>query len=205
MSRHEATAVKLNQLASMLGDQSDPSRLILISKFLVDNLDDNEIELAIDQVLKRDFKIPAPVKFLEYAKGSDKDRAQESLERVMQAIKTCNDMEGVGARQMINDDAAWKVISSFGGWYNLLTAPNFSPFNFRAQFLNSYQSYDVGFQRKEIFALKASREVLLIEGVPDYGPHPSDDQKQNIFDRTKEMAKLKIAELLRKPTDDKLQ
>lgn len=195
MSKQKVFAKKLEEIATMLGDQSPAIRFVHLANYLSDRLSNEEFLLACEEALKNETRLPSPAKFLEYAKGSDRDRAHSSLERVMYAMKKFSDMDGATAREFINDDAAWRVISSFGGWYNLVTAPNFNAFNFRSQFLNSYQSYYGEIQRSDLFTLSERREIKLIDGVPDYGPNPTEDQRQNIFDRKKEQAESLFQEL----------
>ncbi len=58
-------------------------------------------------------------------------------------------MDGQGAKEYIEDNVAWRAISSFGGWYNLVTQDNFNQMVFRAQFLAAYESIGTYTDREE--------------------------------------------------------
>jgi hypothetical protein len=135
MTKQTRFALRLNDVATMLGDSPGVDRLELIAGVLAVELTENEFALSCRQVMIRDLKIPAPAKFIQYAKGQNRDKAEIEIGRVFDAIKRHGSYDAEGARMKLGENT-WDVIKRMGGWAHLCTMSLDQLGTYRAQFLN---------------------------------------------------------------------
>ncbi len=138
-TRFNEIVMSLNRVAITIGDSISADRLEAIAHILEGELTDEEFLLACRMVTIHDFKFPPPAKFIDYARPSARELAEQALTKVFKAFKLYSDMNPEGARTFVGE-AAWTVVASFGGWYTLTTDPHFNLNVFRAQFLKAFEA-----------------------------------------------------------------
>jgi len=139
MNKTTKFALMIVNLADLLGLQESKGRIDKLAKFLSEELSEEEMQLACRQIALNDNRIPVPARFIEMARGSTKNRAEEQIEKVFKAFSLYG-YNAADEAQGFLGPVAWRAIERMGGWYNVRTREGFNPQVFRAQLLNALQS-----------------------------------------------------------------
>jgi hypothetical protein len=124
----------------------------MIASILASELSEQEFAMACKQVMIKDLKIPAPAKFITYARGQARDKAELEIGRVFDAIRSHGSYDPEGAKLKLGDDT-WAVIKRMGGWAHLCSLSMDQLGTYRAQFLNCSERSQDSVERVE--SLKA--------------------------------------------------
>ncbi len=118
MNRISLVQIRLLKVTTALDTEVTSDRLENIARILCENLSDEEIELACQQVESCELRLPPPTVFIKYAQGSKEDRAQVEMKLIRKSIRFFGQYRATEARDHIGE-RLWGLVERFGGWIRL--------------------------------------------------------------------------------------